>query len=95
MARGLAPFFLQGLIGQSGVGGVLLDFFGRVKERFRGHARNDLCPVLQGLGVQAQLAERCRLEEEASSGRGGSFGVIDVLEGPICWVGVKNTSGQA
>ena len=72
-----------------------MGFFCRVKERFRDHVRDDLCAVLQGLDVQAQLAECGRLEEEASSGRGGSFGVIDVLGGPIRWFGVKNTSGQA
>ena len=63
--------------------------FGKLKKRFRDHARDEVCAALEALGIQVQMALRGRSEEEITSGRGESLGVIDVATGPIRWVGVK------
>ena len=63
--------------------------FGKLKERFRDHARDDLCADLRALGIQAQMSERGRPEEKITRWRGKSFGIIDMQDALICWVDVK------
>ena len=76
--------------------------FGKLKKRFRNHARDDVCTALEALGIQARMAPRGHSEwdvkEYITSDHGKSFGVIDVATGPIRWVGVKSqreASGDA
>ena len=41
-----------------------MGFFDKVKGSFRDKTRDNVCDVLQGIGVDAQMAERGRSEEE-------------------------------
>ena len=65
-----------------------MGFFGKVRETFRDHARDNICVGLQTLGIDAQMAPRGRAEEEFAC-PGGSLGIIDIREGPIRWVNVR------
>ena len=38
-----------------------------IYERYRDHTRDELCIALQGLGINAQMSERGRPEEEITS----------------------------
>jgi hypothetical protein len=53
------------------------------------NVREQLCAALQAIGIQARLSDRGCKEEEFTSGRGESSGVIDIATGPIRWVGVR------
>ena len=49
--------------------------------------RGEVCAALQALGIQAEMSERGRPEEEVYAGvTNTSSGVIDIVEGPIRWV---------
>ncbi len=67
-----------------------MGFFDKVKESFRDKTRDSVCNVLQGIGVDAQMAERGRSEEEI--GRDvevdNSKGVVDIKGGSIRWVNI-------
>jgi len=66
--------------------GGLRRLIGADKTRGKMYAR--LC----ALGIRAQLAERGRPEEKFA-GAHGYLGLIDIAEGPIRWVNVRNVSG--
>ena len=67
-----------------------MDFFRKVRETLRDHARDDICARLQMLGIEAQMAARHRPEEKV--GGYGSLGIIDIAKGPIRWVNVRKES---
>ena len=55
--------------------------------------REEVCAALQALGIQAQVSERGRLEEEIDTGfTTKSSDVIDIVEGPIRWVNFTFTT---
>ena len=67
-----------------------------IYERCRDHTRDELCIALQGLGINAQMSERGRPEEEITSRWFESLmlgvkylGIIEVQNPMIRWVGVK------
>ena len=60
-----------------------------VWEVFRDHARDNICAGLQSLGMDAQMADRGRPEEDSG---GGSLGIIDIVDGPISWVNVRKVN---
>jgi len=72
-----------------------MSLFDKLSEKLRDHARDELCTSLQALGIQAQLSERGRPEEDITSSKrflgdgSKSLGIIDILEGPIRWLNVK------
>ncbi len=74
-----------------------MGFFDKVRDTFRSKARDNICAGLQSLGVDAQMAERGRAEEDIECGvsYSRSLGLIDIPEGPIRWVNVVKRSGQA
>jgi hypothetical protein len=49
--------------------------------------REDLCAYLRGAGIQARLAERNRPEEQNAGLY--SLGLIDIGEGPISWMNLR------
>ena len=67
-----------------------MGFFDKVKDSFRDKTRDNVCNVLQGIGVDAQMVERGRSEEEIGRDVEGdnSKGVIDIKGGPIRWVNI-------
>ena len=66
-----------------------------MRERFRDKTRDELAATLQGLGVDATLAERGRAEEKVqNSWHQRSLGVIDLSEGPIRWINVLKQDGS-
>ena len=64
-----------------------MSFFRDLHETFRDKTREALCRGLQNLRVGASMSERGREEEKI--GGGGSLGLIDITEGPIRWVDVR------
>jgi hypothetical protein len=76
--------------------GVLGRFLDRAEEIFRDKGRDDLCAWLQDMGIDAQVAERGRVEENIECGfLSEPLGLIDIPEGPIRWVNViKRKSGD-
>ena len=58
-----------------------------VREELKKNERDDIYADLQALGIDAQVAERGRLEEKI--GGWGSLGLIDIPKGPISWVNVR------
>ena len=72
-----------------------MGFFGKIRETFRNHARDNICAGLQTLGIDAQMAERDRAEEKI--GGKGSLGIIHIPEGTIRWINVRtetHSTGQ-
>ena len=61
-------------------------FVDRLEERLRDKTRDNLCKGLRNLGIDAQMAERGRHEENI--GGSGSKGLIDIPEGSIRWINV-------
>lgn len=61
----------------------------RLKDKIRDHSREDLCDLLNAMGVPAKLAPRGRAEEKLTTARGESLGMIDLEGSPIRWVVVK------
>lgn len=57
------------------------------REELKKNETDNICAELQALGIDAQMAERGRPEEEIEGG--GSLGLIDIPEGPIHWVNVR------
>lgn len=68
-----------------------MELLRKAKETLRDTTREDLCTMLQSLGVQASLSERGRTEEKVF-GR-GSKGIIDISKGPIKWICVAYRGG--
>ena len=67
-----------------------------IYERCRDHTRDELCTALQSLGINAQMSERGRPEEEITSRWFESIvlgvkylGIIDIQNPMISWVGIK------
>ena len=54
--------------------------------------KDEICARLRSLGIDAQMAEPNRDEEKI--GGKGSFGIIDIREGPIRWVNVGRIGGD-
>ena len=66
-----------------------MPLFQKLRERFRDHARDDLCAGLRRLGMNAKLAQRGRPEERiALHADHLSLGIIDISQGPIRWINV-------
>ena len=65
--------------------------FGKIRESFRDHGRDELCAHLRSLGIQAQMSERGRPEEKITHRLGKSLGIIDIQDALIRWVDVKST----
>lgn len=61
----------------------------RLKDKMRDHSREELCDLLNGIGVPAKLADPGRPEEKLTTDHGESLGVIDLDGSPIRWVVVK------
>ena len=60
-----------------------------MKEKLRDKTRDNLAHALNSLGVQAEMAERGRDEENIHNAWWNrSLGVIDLPEGPIRWINV-------
>ena len=60
-----------------------------MKEKLRDKTRDNLTHALNSLGVQAEMAERGRDEENIHNAWWNrSLGVIDLPEGPIRWINV-------
>lgn len=56
---------------------------------FRDPTRDTVCDVLRGMGIDAQIAECGRPEENTERGPFcESLGMIDIAEGPIRWINV-------
>lgn len=72
-----------------------MGFFDKVQETFRDKdtTRDDLCAGLQSMGIDAQMAERGRIEECIEYGSQYSLGLIDIPEGPIRWINVIRIVG--
>ncbi len=72
-----------------------MGFLDELGERFRDKTRDDVCAALRSLGVDAQMAERGRAEEEIGErgASGASLGIIDIPEGAIRWVHVHRYKG--
>jgi len=72
--------------------------FDRVQEIFRDYdyTSDNIYAGLRSLGIDAQIAERGRAEENIECGENSkSLGMIDIPEGPIRWVNViKRTVHQ-
>jgi len=67
-----------------------MGFFGKLRETFRDHTKDDICAGLQALGIDAQMAARGRPEENIETGfYTQSLGMIDIAEGPIRWINVR------
>ena len=64
-----------------------MSFFDRLLHALFPKTRDSLYAHLQSFGINVQMAERGRAEEKIGSG--SSNGLIDVLEGPIRWVDVR------
>jgi hypothetical protein len=67
-----------------------------VHEGVRDHTRDELCATLQELGIEAQMSEGGRPEEEIThrwfeslSGGVKSLGIIDIQNPVINWVGIN------
>jgi hypothetical protein len=61
----------------------------RLRDKLRDHTREDLCDLLNSMGVPAKLAEPRRPEEIITTERGESLGLIELGGSPIRWVVVK------
>ena len=61
-----------------------MGIFDKVREAFRDKTREWFCAELQALGIDAQIAERGRAEEEIVGKV--SHGLINIPKGPIRWV---------
>lgn len=60
-----------------------------LKEAFRDEARDKVCEVLQNIGINAQMSERGRPEENLElRPYCESLGIIDIAESPIRWINV-------
>jgi len=66
-----------------------------LRENFQEKTRENICAGLQGLGIDAQMAARGRVEEKITSGfsllrsRERQLGLIDIRKGPIRWINVR------
>ena len=69
----------------------------RVSESMRNKTRDELCAHLKSLGIDAQMAQHYRQEEDydCSVWGGRSLGLIDIFEGPIRWVTLITGSGDS
>ena len=61
----------------------------RLRDKMRDHMREDLCDLLNSMGVPAKLAEPGRPEELITTDRGESLGLIELGGSPLRWVVVK------
>lgn len=61
----------------------------RLRDKMRDHTREDLCDLLNSMGVPAKLAEPGRPEELITTERGVSLGLIELSGSPIRWCVVK------
>ena len=60
-----------------------------MKEKIRDKTRDNLAHALNSLGVQAEIADRGRVEEKVHNAWWNrSLGVIDLPEGPVRWINV-------
>lgn len=69
-----------------------MSLLGKLHEFFsyrHDESRDALYSALQAHGIQASMSERGRPEEEITSKRGKSLGVIDIECSPISWVNIK------
>ena len=79
-------------------------YWEKVKDRLQDTEMDDICAELQALGIDAQMAERGRPEEKIGGEdnrnldefclRGISLGLIDIPEGPIRWVNIRDEHSE-
>ena len=67
-----------------------MGFFDRVKDSFRETTRDKVFTSLRSMGLDVELAENGRPEENIKCGLGiHSLGIIDINEGPISWANIR------
>lgn len=73
-----------------------MGFFNKFQETIRDKTRDNICDFLQSMGIDAQMAERGRGEENIESGSySKSLGIIDITKGQIRWVNVVKRSEES
>jgi hypothetical protein len=83
---------------------VIRESFGQAKESFRDKRMDNLCADFQNLGIDAQITDRYLADKEIFGGRKEywfeqlgrvSAGIIEIPEGPIRYVNLKEESQVA
>ncbi len=70
-----------------------MSFFNKLRETLGERTRDNFCAGLQDLGINASLSARGLPEEKIKKkNRYRSLGLIDILDGPIRWVNVQDSS---